>query len=361
MGEAATIDHLDAYTAPRLVENFDEPPMRYPAGADSGVLYAVQPPAADRTMALGVTIEAEYTVGEYDIVILSATESSGLATWLVESGYRIPEGAERVLDTYLAQGMRFFVAKVNLAEQTKLGFTYLRPLRIAFSSPAFMLPIRLGMVNADGPQELFVFTLTRKGRVETDNYRTVPIPSDEGIPLYVKGEFGAFYKAMFDTQVAREDMRVFFLEYAWDMGWCDPCAADPLSERELESLGVTWLGGEPEGTGSGGLLPPGGGAEVFVTRLHLRYDDAHFPDDLMFRETDDDSNFQGRYVLRHPWFGTVEGEFEDWARDYFRELPLRFEREAQTLASLTGWDINEIRARMAATGQVVPARLRVDE
>ena len=36
-----------------------------------------------------------------------------------------------------------------------------------------MLPIRLGMVNADGAQELFVYALTRKGRVETTNYRTV--------------------------------------------------------------------------------------------------------------------------------------------------------------------------------------------
>ena len=43
--------------------------------------------------ALGVTVEAEYTVGEYDIVILSAKESSGLETWLQQSGYKIPLGA----------------------------------------------------------------------------------------------------------------------------------------------------------------------------------------------------------------------------------------------------------------------------
>ena len=47
--------------------------------------------------------------------------------------------------------MRFFVAKVNLAEQAKLGFTYLRPLQVAYESPKFMLPIRLGMVNAERP------------------------------------------------------------------------------------------------------------------------------------------------------------------------------------------------------------------
>jgi len=53
--------------------------------------------------------------------------------------------------------MKFFVARVNLKEQGRLGFTYLRPLQMAFESPKFMLPIRLGTLNADGAQELFVY------------------------------------------------------------------------------------------------------------------------------------------------------------------------------------------------------------
>ena len=36
----------------------------------------------------------------------------------------------------------------------------------------------------------------------------------------------------------------------------------------------------------------------FLTRLHVRYDAAHFPEDLVFQETADRTNFQGRYV--HP-------------------------------------------------------------
>ena len=53
------------------------------------------PSASDaaRAKALGVTIEAQYTVGEYDILILSAKQSGGLETWLTENGYRIPAGA----------------------------------------------------------------------------------------------------------------------------------------------------------------------------------------------------------------------------------------------------------------------------
>src|SRR5262245_43328088 len=183
--------------------------------------------------------------------------------------------------------MRFFVARVNLGEQAKLGYTYLRPLQIAFESPKFMLPIRLGMVNADGPQDLFVYALTRKGRVETTNYRTVRLPSGMDLPLFVKAEFGPFYQALFTQAVKREDMRAVFLEYAWDMAWCDPCAANPLSVDELRGLGVFWLA-----QGGGGRT--GGGQDVFLTRLHVRYDADHFPEDLVFQETADRTNFQGR-------------------------------------------------------------------
>ena len=243
VGERALLDHLDAYSAPRLVEYFDANPCRprvlpAPMAAASR---AQQAPASTTDRSLGVTVEARYTVGEYDIVILSAEESTGLETWLTQNGYRIPTGAARVFGSYLKQGVRFFVAKVNLKEQARFGFSYLRPLQIAFESPKFMLPIRLGTVNADGPQELYVFTLTRKGRVETTNYRTINLPTGMDLPVFIKGEFGDFYRAMFDQQVQREDMRAVFLEYAWDMGWCDPCAADPLSADELRQLGVFWL------------------------------------------------------------------------------------------------------------------------
>jgi len=98
-----------------------------------------------------------------------------------------------------------------------------------------MLPIRLGMVNADGPQELFVYALSRRGRVETTNYRTVSLPTGMDVPLFVKTRFSDFYKAMFSEQVKKEDMRTVFTEYAWDMSFCDPCAADPLSSQELHS------------------------------------------------------------------------------------------------------------------------------
>jgi hypothetical protein len=352
VGDKVLLDHLDAYSAPRLVEYFDENPCELRrldgAGMAGGVpLAAAARPLAERARSLGVIIEAQYTVGEYDIVILSATQSSGLETWLRGNGYRIPTGAASVLGNYIRQNMRFFVAKVNLKEQSKLGFSYLRPIQVAYDSPKFMLPIRLGMVSANGPQELFVYALTRRGRVETTNYRTVKLGTGVDLPVFVKQEFAAVYKAMFSEQVRHESMGTVFVEYAWDMGWCDPCAADPLSSDELRSLGVFWLGdGPPTAPGrSPGILPrPGPSPQnVFMTRLHVRYDNAHFPEDLVFQETADRENFQARYVLRHPWTGSDTCSSANRYRD---EISLREEREAQALARLTGWNINDIRKKM---------------
>ena len=342
VGDRAVVEHLDAYTAPRLVEYFDPDPCRrdYPNRRFNTMAVESAAPmedgAAKQARSLGVTIEAQYTVGEYDILILSAKESHGLETWLGDNGYRVPDGASRVLASYIRQKMRFFVAKVNLEAQQHLGFTYLRPLQVAFESPKLMLPIRLGTLNADGPQDLFVFALSPEGRVETTNYRTVKLPTGMDLPVYIKEEFDTFYRDMFSHQVKKERQRAVFLEYAWDMAWCDPCAADPLSQDELRQLGVFWT------TDAG----RGQGQDVYVTRLHLRYTAETFPEDLVFQQTTDRSNFQGRYVLRHPWTPDSNKNQCDAGRDYQRQLPQRFEREAQQLVSLTGWDIQDVRRRL---------------
>jgi hypothetical protein len=342
IGDRALIDHLDAFSAPRLVEYWDPDPC--PVARDEMALNQLRMAAPAKSMeeihvrggrASEVTIEAKYTVGEYDILILSAKQSGGLEQWLKENGYRIPDGASSVLASYIKQGMKFFVAKVNIAEQLKLGFNELRPIQVAFESPKFMLPIRLGMVNADGAQEMFVYAISRKGRVETTNYRTVKLPSDRDVPEFVQAEFKDFYRDLFSRQVRREGMDVVFTEYAWDMGWCDPCASQPLSNDELRQLGCFWIDDAP--TQRATQAP-------FLTRLHVRYDAAHFPEDLVFQETSDRMNFQGRYVIRHEWKGSGDCP---GAVSYRAGLPERRKKEAGNVAELTGWDMAKIRDKMA--------------
>jgi hypothetical protein len=348
VADKLTFERLDAYSSPRLAEYHDSDPCRVNFNWGSDALMkerrseslsmmapaAAAPMAAMRDKALGINIEAQYTLEEYDIVSLSATQSDGLETWLNENGYKIPKGASAALKPYINQGMKFFVAKVNLKEQLKTGYTTLRPLQFAFESEKFMLPMRLGMLNAppDKPQDLIIYMLTKNGRVESSNYRTAKLPANMNLPYFVKPKFQDFYKAMFDQEAVKEQHRVVFTEYFWDMAWCDPCAANPLSAQELRNAGVFWTGGDadenfkqmnsPSTSASAStsaspaapalrrLMPPPGGfggsaQPVVLTRLHVRYTANTFPEDLMFTQTKDRQNWQTRYVVQNPYEGSV--------------------------------------------------------
>ncbi|PSF37423.1 DUF2330 domain-containing protein [Aphanothece hegewaldii CCALA 016] len=335
VGDATIIERLDAFSAPRLVEYFDPDPCivyhireNFPAAPSASEDRMSQKVSGNS--ALGVTVEEQFTVGEYDIVILSAKESNGLEIWLRQNGYKIPQGASALLQPYIRQNLKFFVAKVNLKEFAKTGFNSLRPLQMAYESPKFMLPIRLGMINSKGEQDLLVYLLSPKGRIELTNYRTVKVPSDAEIPEFVQQEFSNFYKAMFQKSYTQEGKKVAFLEYAWDMSNCDPCSAEPLNPEELKKAGVFWLNGNQYNS-------------VFISRLHVRYSRTKFPEDLQFQETANQESFQGRYVMRRPFRGELKCSA---AQSYKSGVRNRQEQEAQTLAKLTGWDINNIRSKI---------------
>ncbi|TVQ57570.1 MAG: DUF2330 domain-containing protein [Spirulina sp. DLM2.Bin59] len=343
VGDPAVLQRLDEYSAPRLVEYFDSNPCHPPrpraAPMPAPAMMEMDAGAvAESDRSLGVTIEAEFSVGEYDILILSAQESTGLETWLRQNNYRIPTGASAVLQPYIRQNFKFFVAKVNL-EEFKAGESQnLRPLMMAYESPRFMLPIRLGMLNAQGEQDLIIYLITRNGQVELTNYRTVKIPSEFDVPEFVQDEFPDFYQAAFQKAYERERKEVGFLEYAWDMSWCDPCAANPLTPDELRKAGVFWLG--ETSANQRRPNPPGGGAvDAFITRLHVRYGRDRFPEDLAFQTTGNRQIFQGRYIIRRPYRGEMKC---DAAADYRAQVRDRQEREANQLVSVTGWSKTDV-------------------
>jgi hypothetical protein len=346
--DTKTIEHLDAYTAPRLVEYFDPDPCEEARVMALSSMRVPLPTAAMPSPAPnypGVKVEARYDVAEYDVSILSAEDSDGLIRWLTDNGYKIPRGAEPVIGSYIKQKMHFFIAKVNLKRMQDSRRAYLRPLQVRYETAKFMLPLRLGTVNADGPQDLVVYALTQHGRIEASNYRTVKVPSDVDVPLFVKNDFANFYKATFEHAVAQQGMHGVFVEYAWDTGWCDPCAAAPMSKAELAELGALWNDGDGAVPNR---FPPGNGNDPFVTRLHVRYDAKSFPEDLNFIETSDRENFQGRYILHHPSTSTTACAA---AKAYRASLPQRFKTEADNVANLTGWSKDDIAARMAAAGK----------
>lgn len=328
-------DKLDAYSAPRLVEYFDENPCQPQIVNDKNMSMTAESSSMMRNdvttksnKALGIKIEAEYTVGEYDIIILSATQSDGLRQWLILNDYKIPSAANEVLDPYVKSKMKFFVVKVNLENHSSTGFDYLRPIQISFNSDKFMLPLRLGMANASTEQDMIVYAFTKTGRIEAVNYRTVKIPTDRNVPLFVKEKFKKFYVDLFNKAYKENGRNSVFLEYAWDVSpinniKCDPCVSQPPVFTEFKEAGVDWANNFSNNS------------NVFFTRLHVRYSKNKFPQDLVFQVTPNRENFQGRYILTHPAKGDLtcsEGQ------TYLQNLVYRRQNELDELASLTNWN-----------------------
>lgn len=324
---------LDSYSAPRLVEYYDHNPCQPIVLENVALLSSVQVRSArqglfskNKDKKYKVTIEAEYQIGEYDILILSAKESSGLKHWLVDNGYKVPEQAEEVLQPYIKSDMKFFVVKVNL-EKKNNNSEELSPIQISFNSDKFMLPIRLGMANADGDQDMIVYAFTKKGRVEVANYRTIEMPTARNIPLFVKEDFGPFYKDVFGQSYEREGRNGVFLEYAWKVtpSWagvkCDPCIGPPPINMDFAKAGVDWVAN----------------GNVFFTRLHVRYSREKFPQDLQFMVTPNRTHYQARYILTHPAQGDLSCEA---GQEYLEDLVYRRKKELDELAALTGWDVS---------------------
>jgi MYXO-CTERM domain-containing protein len=269
---------------------------------------------------LGVKIEAQFTVGEYQIVILSAKDSTGLDTWLRREGYQIPAGAEPLLRPYVETGMKFFVAKVD-PKKVKFvdGRAVLSPLRFHYDSEQFNLPIRLGLANSAGTQDLIVNILSPHQRFEVANFKNVTIPTNLNLRNDVRDKFGAFYVALFDATVEKHPGAVV-TEYAWDATSCDPCPGPTLSSRDFQTFGADVLEGSTAAPGAYGA------SDFVLTRLHARYGKS-IKDDLQFKEAGaiaggreqriangqleegaqpaSYNNFQARYVIRHAWTGPI--------------------------------------------------------
>ncbi|HWN66202.1 MAG TPA: DUF2330 domain-containing protein [Haliangium sp.] len=345
-------DRVDALAAPRLVEYWEQDPcapqpeydkMAMPMSAPAGAVAREEGGGG-----LGVTIEAQFTVGEYQIVILSARDSTGLDTWLRQEKYQIPDGAEPLLRPYVQSGMKFFVAKVDVKKvKFQNGQAMLSPLRFHYDSQEFSLPVRLGMINSAGTQDLIVHILARGQRYEVANYPNATIPTNLDVKDEARKRFGEFYAALFDRTLAANTGAVI-TEYAWDASTCDPCPTPALTPDELATLGYDVLytpmpqpKDKPARQGKKDAVdellaaspappPPQASQPPFgfvLTRLHARYGKGALGDDLVFRaaqpivggrevpgatgaleqgsQPSSYNNFQGRYAIRHAWTGPV--------------------------------------------------------
>ena len=235
-------DKVDTLAAPRLVEYWEQARC---AGPGWDTLKGTRGPENllarldSAEMSRAPTVVAKFEVGEYDVVILDARESNGLEKWLLDNKYNIPKGASKAMAQYIAQGMYFFVAKVNADKVTfdSKGNALLSPLRFHYNSEEFSLPVRLGLLNAKGPQDLIVHVLSREGRYHAANVLNVLIPTNIVVPKKTKTNFGAFYEQLFQYTLKQKPGAIV-TEYAWVSSKCDPCPGPTLDANDLLTLGA---------------------------------------------------------------------------------------------------------------------------
>jgi MYXO-CTERM domain-containing protein len=353
-------DRVDKLASPRLVEYWEEDPCSPRHEYDKLVRGGAVPSSASvkeesSGADYGVKIEAQFTVAEYEIVILSASDSTGLDSWLRDNDYKIPPGAEPLLRPYVEEGMKFFVAKVDTSkvvfESQPDGSkrATLSPLRFHYDSDQFALPIRLGLINAPagdqggqggqdgkaGAQDLIVHVLARNTRYQVANYPNVTIPTNLEVKDETRERFGQFYVSLFDHTL-EQNPKAVVTEYAWAANTCDPCPEPAMTLAELVTLGADVLPSYAAQLGGGDQqqidpslewsIP----SEFVLTRLHARYDSSTLGEDLVFEEAPAiaggreflqkdgqlergsqpyaSNNFQARYIIRHPWTGPIECE-----------------------------------------------------
>ena len=250
------VDHL---SAPRLVEYWEQDPCQKEGARGEGIglgnigtLGHGSGVGTGMGFGSSVTIEAKFEVGEYQILILSAKDAADLDGWLKENGYKIPNGAEPYFKPYIQAGSKFFVAKVDVSKvKIEDGLAHLSPLRFHYDSEKFELPVRLGLVNSAGTQDLIVHVLAPDKRYEVANYPNVTIPTNLDVAESARARFGEFYAALYDRTV-EEHPKAVVTEYAWPSSSCDPCpgGSSGLGNDDLYTLGADVLPSTSKNTGA---------------------------------------------------------------------------------------------------------------
>lgn len=195
--------------------------------------------------------------------------------------------------------------------------------------PKHTFSIPSGSVNEKQSKKLAIYIFTAKGGIKIHNYSVTTIPTDIEIPFYVKEVADDFYRALLNEQTKKEEERIFLIDY---IGKIKKIVLNEANQFSIEDSKV--------------FLKENLAEEIFLTRLNIRDDLFHFPENLVFQETKDQQTFQARYPIRQAWRGNDSCPA---AEKYRKSLSFRYEQEAKNLSCLTGWPIKNIQKVMKDT------------
>jgi len=251
IGTVATdiFDDLYELTEPTAIHNYDGHAGCMPGCSSSGSQQY-------RSVKVWETLQ----VDEYEVSVLSTSESSDLVGWLNSNGYGYPSGHQEELDYYVNKSWFFVAAKISPEVEATTGGA-MRPLRLTFDASEPVYPLRISAVSSHDEVEVLLYVVARH-RVTLTNYNSEEIKLTS---RFGGGNFSAYYEGQFRDSLARAGASSMLVEYAGRL-------PDDLAAVYGPELGL-------------------GEGEFFITRLRTYLTQNEMQEDVVMTQAGSDDSF----------------------------------------------------------------------
>lgn len=245
------VDRVDQISAPRFHEFWETDPcdpakaqqewerdLRVSTSADNFLGGSADiGPTKKVPKEMLLNVKSEQKQGEY--TFLMPEEDQSFLDFAKGRGWVFTPPLEQAVAEYQGKGLKFVLAEIDPNRVELIGGekAQLSPIRFWTSQPYRNIPDRLGLLSANGPQELFVLVLDPDKRFVPTNYEVSYPPTNVQVDFVVKERMGEFFGALHDMWLAKHP-KTWWLEFAWSADGCgQPCPNEPLMINELLTLG----------------------------------------------------------------------------------------------------------------------------
>jgi len=200
-----------------------------------------------------VTVYEHKRVGVYDVAVLGAESLAALVDWCTSHGYRVPDEARPVLQSYVDRGWIFTAMRIDPAAKGEAGAEALKAgdiqaMRFSFRSDEAIYPLRISSINR-GASDVLVYVLAEDSLVHPEFLQRHPAPLREFVGHHV-------YFAERDREKSERAFSKFF-------------DSEQSSYRGVDAEEVT---------GASAVLPRWGRRTLHLTALQRTFE----PEDMAF-------------------------------------------------------------------------------
>ncbi len=184
-----------------------------------------------------VAVFDHFAVDNYEITVLSSTESAALIQWLNDNGYAVPQDAEGVLTSYVDEGWYFAAVRVNPTGPHQVGGrgefeepissdvpppdSALAPLCLRFAADRPVYPLRISASSTPAPAEILLYVVAHH-RFEPQQF---PWAQVSPTPAPSPSSFRQHYALEFRAQLEQLGQPGFLIEFAGSPSGLDTVAS----------------------------------------------------------------------------------------------------------------------------------------